>query len=347
MKTHCRGGHEGTTARRRTNRGAARPSSFILHPSSLRSGVTLIELLVVITIILMMMGLAAQRMQSAKGARRSREAARALAVYLGSARSRAIASRRSCGVALVAAPGISSCVMTPQLVEMPPPYAGDSIGATATVQAGSGTYQANLTGVSNLSNCVHKGDKIQFNYEGPWYIVSADPSQGGQSLTFSLDPNDPLSASQQVPWSPSGPSSPMAFCIKRQPIVVSSINGLQAHKSLAAPLQLPAGSVIDLTGSGGAGRRRSVRPQHDSDLRRLRPLRGGRQRLLQRRLVQGQPADLPAGGHAGQGPLWGAAHGGSDSIQLAGRPKQVGGHQSAERPGDDRAGGQHDQLGAQ
>ncbi len=45
--------------------------------------------------------------------------------------------------------------MTPQLVEVPPPYAGDSIGATATVQAGSGTYQANLTGVSNLSKLVH------------------------------------------------------------------------------------------------------------------------------------------------------------------------------------------------
>ena len=45
----------------------------------------------------------------------------------------------------------------------------------------------------------------------------------------------------------------MAFCIKRQPIVVSSINGLQAHKSLAAPLQLPAGSVIDLTGSAAPG----------------------------------------------------------------------------------------------
>ena len=203
----------------------------------MRSGVTLIELLVVITIILMMMGLAAQRMQSAKGARRSREAARALAVYLGSARSRAMASNKPCGVVLTPTPGIPSCVMTLQQCEVPAPYAGDSTGATATVQGSGGSYQANLTGAGSVSTLVHQGDTIQFNYEGPWYTISQPPS--GSSLTLTLDQTQ----GQIVPWSASASSAPVAFRIYRQPYTLTT-------KSVAAPLQLPAGAVIDLPNSG-------------------------------------------------------------------------------------------------
>ena len=211
------------------------PSSFILHPSA-RRGVTLIELLLVVAIILIMMGLAARQMQVAKDARRNRETARAISVYLGSARSTALANRRPCGVVLTLTSGIPQCVMALQQAEVPPPYAGDTTNATATVQGSGGTYNATLTGASSLSKLVHQGDVIQFNYEGPWYTIN-----GVSPMTLSLD----QSQGQIVPWG-STPSAPMPFRIYRQPY-----NNSGAHtKSVASPLQLPAGAVIDVGSSG-------------------------------------------------------------------------------------------------
>jgi prepilin-type N-terminal cleavage/methylation domain-containing protein len=233
-------------------------SSFILRGAAPRRGVTLMELLLVITIILMMMVAAARQMQAAKDLRRSREAARAVSAYLGAARSRALANHRPCGVMLVSAAtqlsagtatGLQNCVMTLQQVEVPPPYAGDTTNATATVSGSGGTYQANFPqgAAQNLQNLVHKGDKIQFGYEGPWYVINANP-QSSSSATFTLDPNDLVSSQcQQLPWGSSGQSSAMPFRIKRQPMVLLSSGTVHANKSLAAPLQLPAGSVIDLS----------------------------------------------------------------------------------------------------
>jgi Tfp pilus assembly protein FimT len=213
--------------------------------------VTLIELLMVITIILSMLALAAHRMQLAKDARRNREAARAIAVYFGAARSTALANRRPCGVMLVSAGttgGLQNCVMVLQQCEIPPPYAGDSTGATATVatqQGVPGGYQAsNMTGASNMTTLVHQYDVIQFNYEGPWYTISQSPTSS-TSLSLTLD----TSQGQLAPWN-NQQSAPVPFRIYRQPMYRDASGNTHANKSMAAPLQLPAGAVIDLGYSG-------------------------------------------------------------------------------------------------
>ena len=114
-------------------------------------------------------------MQLAKDSRRSREAARAISVYLGSARSRAMATRRPCGVVLVSAGttgDLQNCVMTLQQAEVPPPYAGDTTRPRPRCQAEAARTRRTSPAYSNLSQGWSiKGDMIQFNYEGPWYIV--------------------------------------------------------------------------------------------------------------------------------------------------------------------------------
>ena len=217
------------------------PSAFRLPPS--RSGVTLIELLVVISIILLLMGLAAHNMHFAKDSRRSREAARAVSVYLGSARSTALATRRPCGVMLVsasAAGAMANCVVALEQAEVPVPYAGGDTASAAALQfTGSFTYAATLSGTFN-SAMVHTNDVIQFNYEGPWYTIT---SVSGSNLSLTIS-----DTTCTTPWATSWPTGMpgVPYRIYRQP-------NTSGAKAVAEPLQLPAGSVIDLTASGCPG----------------------------------------------------------------------------------------------
>ena len=64
------------------------PANYQRRPAALRRGITLVELLIVITIMMMMMALAARRIKPAVDARRVREGARMLSVYLSAARNR-------------------------------------------------------------------------------------------------------------------------------------------------------------------------------------------------------------------------------------------------------------------
>ena len=94
------------------------------HPA--RRGVTLVELLVVVGIMLLLAAITIPSMQGLTEGRRVREAARAVNVYFGRARSRAIESGRPCGVMferLERQP--NACVVLRQ-AEVPPPYSGDT-----------------------------------------------------------------------------------------------------------------------------------------------------------------------------------------------------------------------------
>jgi len=294
-----------------TANGFNHPSSLIPHPSTragnelpapyssvfsrfiaagrLRRGVTLVELLIVISIIVILTA-ASLKIITPTDELRVREAARAVNVYISSARNRAIEIGRPCGVIFRRANGTNFPTAATVLdqCEVPPTYAGDVTNSMVQVQ--NWTYTASgapywidpFTGqvkyvlkvriqnpVNISNNIIRPGDLIQFNNQGPYFSIerqdinasppipdfplespnniffdfskAADTDNDGwvdnYVLTLTLDSYKvPM---QALPWSSTAWSGPIAFKIMRQPA-----------KSAAAPLQLPAGSVVDLDFSG-------------------------------------------------------------------------------------------------
>ena len=207
----------------------------------------------------MMMALAARQMRVSMDSRRAREAARAINVYISSARNQAIATRKYCGVALMpmmniaasttATTTVAPCVATLQQLEVPAPYAGDYANATLNVQSvGGGWLNATIpAGASPISpGLVHIGDRMQFNNQGPWVTVGTTGVNGVPPYSLYTSGS---TVGQVSPW-----NSPTAatFCIQRMPNL-SNVSGSTVAAALiasdVAPLQLPAGAVIDLSGS--------------------------------------------------------------------------------------------------
>ena len=192
-------------------------------------GFTLVELLVVMAIMAILLAIAVPAMRPAMEERRIREAARGVVVYFGAARTRALESGQACGVRISRFDGLPQCAMELFQAKVPAPYGGDTLDSRATLTVAGATVQATINGFSG--SLVQQGDLVQFNHQGPLYtVISAD----GSGLTASAD----LSQGQQLPWT-DAPSEPVPYKIFRQPPQESAI-----------PLQLPAGSVIDLGWSG-------------------------------------------------------------------------------------------------
>ena len=236
-------------------RSGARPV-----PATLRRGMTLVELLVVIFIILLVAAIMLPRLQPIMDHGKIREAARAIQLYLSSARNQAIVSGRSCGVLIEPLPADNGCSMTLKQVETPAAYGGDFLGATAALIY-TGTSQSANGGVIascliNLSPNPHSptpasipinvGDLVQVGYQGFLLNVVSPPSN--PSLTVYNPPvnlfyanidighgETPFWLSQQV--NVPGPALP--YKIWRWPV-----------KSGAGDMQLPSPTVIDLTWSG-------------------------------------------------------------------------------------------------
>jgi prepilin-type N-terminal cleavage/methylation domain-containing protein len=203
-----------------------------------RRGMTLIELLVAISILAILMAVGARMMRFSGEERRTREAARAVDVYISSARNRAMETGRPCGVMIRRMDGLPQCAAVLQQVEVPPPYAGDTLNATAQLQMGpvSGglaTVSAQLTPQINTT-LVDPGDLVQFNHQGPMYEIVGPPQLN--QLTLEVD----VRQGQRLPW-PDAPeqSRPVPFQIIRRP-----------RKSAVGTLELPARTVIDLEASG-------------------------------------------------------------------------------------------------
>jgi prepilin-type N-terminal cleavage/methylation domain-containing protein len=287
---------------RETASGFLHPSSLIPHPSSFRRGVTLVEMLIVISIIVILT-VASLKLITPADERRVREAARAVNVYISSARNRAIEIGRSCGVIFRRANGTNfpTASIVLDQCEVPPTYAGDT--TDSEVRVGNYTYRPDgqtyfqdgrivlkvrIQNGQFASNLIRPGDLMQFNGQGPFFTLVYDDPAGslrtqppyvntsppppsmnppndppiydfapdangyydfGPSnlqvdaqgwvtshwLTVALNPREiPL---QALPWGFFTQSVP--FLIMRQPV-----------KSSAEPLQLPAGSVVDLDFSG-------------------------------------------------------------------------------------------------
>ncbi len=186
---------------------------------------TLIELLVVISIMVIMMGLAATLMRPDLEGRRAREAARVLNVYIASARNRALEIGRPVGVVFHRLPnpnGTPSAVpaaLSMDQVEVPPPFAG--LGTSAAVQVidvtlmSNGSYYwpnpNNPTGPGYTvlkvrvrfatpdfaANLVHPGDLMQLGGQGPYYTIVPDTSPNAGSLPLSGQYQNYTSCSQQ------------------------------------------------------------------------------------------------------------------------------------------------------
>jgi prepilin-type N-terminal cleavage/methylation domain-containing protein len=227
-----------------------------------RHGLTLIELLVVVSILLIVTVIAVPAMRPALENRKIREAARALNVYLGSARNHAIELGRPVGVLFIrdqppgtppsgSPPGTAyppqygNACLTLQQVEIPTPYAGDFANSTANVYLsssvlnpdGTTTYTVQINFNQPINTSVwNGGDYIQFGYQGPLYLTS--PSSANTATVT-------LPANCTVPWPTTPPGITVPFQMTLQPD-----NNNLPNSSAVPPLQLPAGTVIDLQASG-------------------------------------------------------------------------------------------------
>ena len=127
-------------------------------------------MLIVIAIMLMLVTAAATVMPSMTESRRIRETARAVNIYLSTARNRAMESGRPCGVTFhclnVGTFGHSLPLNADQC-EVPPPYAGDSTTSAGTVTGSTVILRRRSTDGNGKF-----GDLIQFNCQGPLYRIS-------------------------------------------------------------------------------------------------------------------------------------------------------------------------------
>jgi hypothetical protein len=140
---------------------------------------------------------------------------------------------RPVGVMLERMAGLGQAAVMAYQVEVPPAYSGEVINSAARVTyAGSSgiTVTFNLTASNIVNSKIQVGDQVQFNNQGPLYLVaSVNP------LRVQLDIRD----RKTWPWPSTGSSPPVPFKFFRQPI-----------RSPVAPLELPSAVAIDLQSSG-------------------------------------------------------------------------------------------------
>lgn len=197
-----------------------------------RQAVTLLELLVVVTILLILLAVMVPRLRPMMEQRRIREASRTVSGFFYAARSRAMETGRPVGVAIERLKSQPEAAVTLRMVEVPPPYCGDTTTAKARVQKlNDGSFKVEFTGdVSMLGQLVKIGDIITFESQGVRYRIE---SQDSNSLIVTLlDLTD-------TPWPVEQKSRPVSFQIHRRP-----------ESTAAPPVRLPTGTVIDLYSSG-------------------------------------------------------------------------------------------------
>jgi len=205
-----------------------------------RRAITLIELLVVIAIIGILAGFALREMRLGVEERGIREAARALNVYLGSARNRAMELGRPAGVVIERSAVKPNAAILARQVEAPPPYAGDTVDARIVLSGAGGNTWAVSFGPSpaaglSWDRLVNNGDLLQLNFQGPYYVIQMP--DGANKRTIKLLNTADMTSGPRLPSDVLAAGLP--FQVFPRPISAG-----------VTPLKLSTDSVIDLQFSG-------------------------------------------------------------------------------------------------
>ena len=234
-----------------------------LRQQSIRA-MTMIELLVVIAIIMVLTAVMIPTIQYQNRNRALREAERQLNAYIGSAQARAQQLGRPVGIWIErfrneaippivgAAPALASNNMYPTdanyavtvyIAEVPLPYAGDVRDARVQLTANASAWQLIFPATSVLLNplnpLIRPGDhfQIQLDHRGPFF--EAQRTSATSNAVYVLTEN-PVGDGTRIPIAATTPAG-VPFQIQRRP-----------RKAFVPPLNLPVGSVIDLSVSGTA-----------------------------------------------------------------------------------------------
>jgi prepilin-type N-terminal cleavage/methylation domain-containing protein len=204
-----------------------------------RGGFTLVELLVVIVILSMVTVATIPLMQPPSGERKIREAARNVATTFELARARATETGRPAGVWIAPQNKTSDGAVEAYklfLCDVPPPYAGDTTTSSASIQNNGATITLNNSG--SAASLVKYGDRVRFNYRGPYYKITGGTDGNnisGGTLSIAIN-----QAPDYAPQPANGDNIP--FEIIRQPVKSSITPTILATNAPA--------SVVDLTQSG-------------------------------------------------------------------------------------------------
>lgn len=210
------------------------------HKQQLRRGITLVELLVVVVIMVILLSAATAAMIPLLADRELREAARQLNAVIGGAPARAAQLGRPVGIWIERSKNNANAAFEVYLAEVPPLYAGDVLGATAIVSppaGGADSGGANLRySVAGLGSnpgegLVQIGDMVRYDYQGPFYPITAMTPPEVIQYYVGDKPPPPTYNNPGVPYQ-----------VIRQP-----------RKSSAQPLQMPSSTVVDLSQSGIGG----------------------------------------------------------------------------------------------
>lgn len=198
---------------------------------------TLTELLIVVAVMVVLLGLALPTLKTGLEGRRIREATRQLNTYVELAKAQAAETGRLAGLILKVEtlpdeglpedglPYVSEVF----LAQTPQPYVGDMVTARATITGTGNT--ATLVRVDNASLpfLVRLGDQIRFDYRGVLHTI-----------TRIDDTSYPLLYEIEFTGSPLPPvGARLPYQIYRRP-----------EKSSSTPMEMAAGTVIDLSMSG-------------------------------------------------------------------------------------------------
>ena len=217
-----------------------------------RAAFTLVELLVVVTILLMLMGLAAAFVSPLREGRDIREAARQVNTYLTAAQSRAIELQRPVAVSVRPLRDDNGNVLLQAalelwMAEVPEPYTGDHHLAYAEIV--SLEPVVTLHGVSNhptnpIYHNVDGNDFIRFDGKGPryqiasWFRVPADDADTDKIQIMLYE-----KTTYHTRYFAGGSQVPT-----RVPFQIFRYG--RPLQSLVSPLQLPPTVAIDMANCG-------------------------------------------------------------------------------------------------